>query len=471
MSDIKFGTDGWRAIIADTYTVSNVKRVAFATAKWLKKYHQNPLVVIGHDCRFGGPLFSMTTAKVLASEGIKVFLDKNFVSTPVISLCTKLLKANAGVIITASHNPPTYNGYKIKAYYGGPALPDMISEVEEMIIPASDVEFQLTEADELVEKKLLEYVNLSEMYTEHAKKSFDLKKIKNSGIKIAFNPMFGSAQNMLSALLPDVYCFNCEYNPLFNNTPPEPIMKNLEDFAAFIRKNDDIQIGIATDGDGDRIGILDSNGNFVDSHHMILMLINYLHKYKGLEGTIATSFSCSRKIAKMCQTFNLPHIITKIGFKYICEYMLKENILVGGEESGGIALSTHIPERDGIWIGLTLLEYMATTGKDLQDLIDEVYAITGPFNVDRNDLHISEELKIAVMKKCKNNEFASFGSYQVREVETTDGFKFIFDDDRSLMIRPSGTEPVLRTYAEAPDAEEVKKLLIEAERVIRECEV
>lgn len=457
MIKIKFGTDGWRAIIGDEYTLDNVKRVAAATADWLNQKYDSPSVVVGYDCRFGGDLFSKIAARVLANEGVKVYLSDNFASTPMVSLGAVQHNASAGVVITASHNPPMYNGYKLKGGYGGPMTPSMVSEVEDLI---EDVyEEELDSLEDFIESGSIEYTDLEEMYIEHCKKNFDLETIKQSGVRLGFDAMYGAGQNVIPRLLPNSVLLHCEYNPGFQGQAPEPIEKNLEEFSKLIANNDAIDMGLAVDGDADRLGLFNAKGAFVDSHHIILMLLNYLHGEKGITGKVATSFSVSNKVAKFCKEKGLEHIITKIGFKYICEYMIEDDILVGGEESGGIAVKGHIPERDGIWIGLTLLEYMAVTGKTLDDLINEVYAIVGRFAFERDDLHISEIQKQQIVQNCADNAYTDFGRYKIKHIDALDGYKFFFEDDSWVMIRPSGTEPVLRVYAEAATREEAKDII------------
>ncbi|MCB0739361.1 MAG: phosphoglucomutase/phosphomannomutase family protein, partial [Bacteroidetes bacterium] len=354
------------------------------------------------------------------------------------------------------HNPPSYNGFKVKGHYGGPALPSMISEIERLIPDSSTKTESL---DAYIASGMVEIVDLEQMYLDHVEASFDIDAIKNSGIRLAYDAMYGAGFPVFKRLFPEALLLHCEHNPGFNGQAPEPIMKNLTEFSQLIKDEGNVGAGLATDGDADRIGLLDVDGNFVDSHHIILMLIMYLHEHKGYTGKVATSFSCSGKIAKLCQHYGIEHIVTKIGFKYIAEYMLEDDILVGGEESGGIAVKGHIPERDGIWMALVIWEFMAKTGKTLNDLKQDVYNIVGPFAFDRYDLHITEELKQSIIAKCKNDEFTSFGNYQVQARETVDGFKFILDENSWLMIRPSGTEPVLRTYAEAPTYADCIKIL------------
>ncbi len=247
---------------------------------------------------------------------------------------------------------------------------------------------------------------------------------------------------------------------------PEPIEKNLKELEELIKKSGDIDCALATDGDADRIGLYNSKGEFIDSHHIILLLMHYLVKYKGMKGKVVTAFSTTPRVGQLAKHYNLDNEVVKIGFKYIATKMVEEDVLIGGEESGGIAVKGHIPERDGIWMGLIIWEFMAKSGKSLDDLINEVYEIVGSFKFERNDLHITEKLKLAIIEACKENKYNSFGDYKVDNVQTIDGFKYFFDDKRWMMIRPSGTEPVLRTYAEAPSIEEVRQILKMTEETI-----
>jgi phosphomannomutase len=466
MSKIKFGTDGWRAIIALDFTVENVARVTEAASKWLLKNNKTPSVVVGHDCRFAGELFAETTARVFLAHGIKVFLAKGFISTPMISLGAVKLKTNIGIIITASHNPPSYNGYKIKAHYGGPMGPELVQEIEDTIPEKATADYNAINLVEAQSKGLLEILSLEDMYVKHVENNFDLAAIKNSGMNLAYDSMFGAGQRVMKRLFPNIYHLHNDENPGFHGQAPEPIHKNLLEFSNFIKEKGNISCGLATDGDADRIGLYDNEGNFVDSHHIILLLIHYLVKYKNQKGKVAVAFSVSVRVKKMCEHYGLPLEVCKIGFKYICGIMVTEDVLVGGEESGGIAIKGHIPERDGIWMGLTIWEFMAKSGKSLKELIDEVYAITGPFWFERNDLHIDEAIKDKVLKNCKSGAYRQFGKYKVQKVDDLDGWKFFFDDNTWLMIRASGTEPVLRTYAEASTKEIAFDILADAKKVL-----
>jgi len=466
MSDIKFGTDGWRAIIAKDYTVDNVARVSIAVSIWLKENFTNPSVVIGHDCRFGGKLFAETSAKVFAYHKIHVKLAKGFVSTPMISLGVVKEKASLGVVITASHNPPTYNGYKLKGDFGGPLLPNNIAQVESFIPDKNNIDLDSLDIQSYVEDGLINYIDLETMYCEHVEANFDLDLINNSEMNFAYDAMFGSGMNVIKKLLPKTTLLHCDDNPGFLGIAPEPIYRNLKEFSELIKANNNIHCGLATDGDADRIGLFDSSGNFIDAHHLILLLIHYLVKYKGMSGKVVTAFSCSDKVKKICQHYDLEQETVKIGFKHIAGKMITEDVLLGGEESGGIATKGHIPERDGIWMGLILFEFMAKSGKTIEDLIDEVYEIVGSFSFERVDLHLTDALKNKVIQNCKDGSYSHFGDYKIVRTEDIDGYKYFFEDDSWLLIRPSGTEPVLRTYAESSSSERAFDILNSVKSVI-----
>lgn len=461
MGDIKFGTDGWRAIIAKDFTVENVARVAEATADWLLNRKRNASVTLGHDCRFAGELFAETVAKVMCSKGVKVNLAKGFVSTPMVSLGTVHSASDLGIIITASHNPPSYNGFKLKGSYGGPLSPADVSEIENRIPSSSSVNLSTGSLEEYQSSGLLQYTDLEDLYIQHVRKNFDLDAIRNSKLVLAYDAMFGAGQNVIKKLFPDITMLHCDDNPGFHGQAPEPIHKNLLEFSELIKSRGNINCGLVTDGDADRIGMYDSKGRFVDSHHIILLLIHYLCKYKGQRGKVCTAFSTTPKVEKICAHYKLPLETVKIGFKYICEIMIREDVLLGGEESGGIALKGHIPERDGIWVGLVIWEFMAKSGKTLEELIAEVYSIVGEFSFERSDLHLKEEVKNRIVENCVKRNYASFGKYAVKRMEDLDGFKYFFDDEQRewLLIRASGTEPVLRTYAESTTRENALDIL------------
>jgi phosphomannomutase len=269
-------------------------------------------------------------------------------------------------------------------------------------------------------------------------------------------------------LMPDITFLHCDNNPGFEGQAPEPIHRNLTEFSEVIKTSEgELDCGLAVDGDADRIGLYNSKGEFVDSHHIILLLIKYLVEEKKMSGKVIAAFSVSPKVKKMCDQLGLDVETVKIGFKHIAGHMVNEDVLLGGEESGGIAIKGHIPERDGIWMGLTIWEYMVKSGKTLEQLIDAVYEMVGAFKFERIDLHLQESDKLRIMQNCADDKYKSFGSYKVRKVETIDGYKYYFDNDEWVMIRPSGTEPVLRTYAESSDTDGAFKILKEVHETIQ----
>jgi phosphomannomutase len=461
---IKFGTDGWRAIIGLDFTVYNVGRVSKALADWLLSNHKNPTVVVGHDCRFGGDLFTETTAKVLCGNGVKVLLAQGFISTPMISLGVLKLKAQQGVVITASHNPPSYNGYKLKGAHGGPSSPKDIAAVEalipeEVVIPSQSL-------SHWKEKGLLEYVNLEDMYVDYLREKFDFETLAKSPFKMAYDAMFGAGQNVIRRLLPNAVLLHCDDNPGFHGQAPEPLDKNLKELAHTVATTPEIKIGLATDGDADRIGLYNEDGQFVDAHNIILLLIHYLHKYKGMTGKVVIAFSVTDRVKKLCEKYGLPVEVTAIGFKYISEIMVHEDVLAGGEESGGIAVKGHIPERDGIYDGLVLYEFMTKTGKTLKELCEEVYNIVGRFVYERNDLHIDNDIKNAIIKKASDGGYKQFGKYSFNRTESIDGIKYHLDNGGWVMLRASGTEPLLRVYAEGNSKEETLDILEDVKETI-----
>lgn len=467
MKRIKFGTDGWRAIIASDFTVENLSRLSLATANWLMKKYQEPLVIIGYDCRFGGEMFASTVAKVLASKGVRVLISERYTSTPAVSFSVIKYQAQLGVVITASHNPPEYNGYKLKGSYGGPLPDDDLRDIENMIDYENQFDLDLIKYDQLLEKGIIRYENLDEVYIDHITNNFNIELLRKNASSLAFDPMYGSGQNILPFIIPGINVIHGKQDYSFNNIPPEPLEKNLQEFCSYIKKRKSVRLGLAVDGDADRIALVDEKGNYIDSHHIILLLIHYLAGYKKEKGIIVTGFSSTVKVEKLAEYYRLPVIRVRIGFKQIAGYMIREDVLVGGEESGGISVKGHMPERDGIWMGLLIWEWMLETGKSLSELIQEVYKLTGSFAFARSDLSIDKDLKSRVMNLCVQEAYNEFGKYRVRNIEELDGYKFFFTDDSWLMIRPSGTEPILRTYAEAPTSKEVAEILKTAEEVIR----
>ena len=466
MDKIKFGTDGWRAIIARDYTIDNVVKISLATALWLTRKFKNPTAVIGYDCRFGGEMFMEATAKILASKGVRVFVAERFVTTPMVSLGVVKLKAHCGIIITASHNPPEYNGYKLRGEHGGPMFEKDLKDVENLIVNDIEIDLELLNWNYLLEQGLINYIDLESIYIKEIRDTYDIEGISKSGLSFAFDAMYGSSQSVFRKLLPGIQTLHCEVNPSFRGIPPEPIRKNLHELTELVWNKKNIDCSIAVDGDGDRIAMFDRESAFLDANQILLLLIHYLAGYRRLNGKVVASISTTSRVEKICQYYNLEVIRTRVGFKELSKIMTEEPILVAGEESGGIALGNHIPERDAIWAGLMIWQWMLECGKPLSELMTEVLSITGPFAYERANMDLNRVLRNKILDKCKSGDFSNFGRFTVIRTEDIDGYKFHFNENQWLMIRSSGTEPLLRLYAEAETEETAQEIIFSGMKVI-----
>ncbi len=466
MEKIKFGTDGWRAIIARDYTIDSVSKVAYATALWLTRKYKGPTAVIGYDCRFGGEMFMEAVAKILASKSIRVYISEQFVSTPMVALGVRMLKANCGIMLSACNGPVNYNGYKLKGDHGGPMFEKDIKDIENLISNENEIDLELLNWNYLLEQGLIQYINLENIYIKQIRDSFSLDAFKESGLRFAFDAMYGSGQNIIKKLLPETVTLHCEVNPGFNGIPPDPVRKNLHELAELITHNKDIDYGLAVDGDADCLAVFDGEGNLIDANTILLILIHYLAGYKHATGKVVAGFSSTEKVQKICAHYALPLILSRIGFKEIARIMTEETILVAGEESGGIALGDHLPERDGLWAGLLVARAMIDTGKSLRQLLDEVLAITGPFAYERIDLELNRNLRNKVIENCKNELYKNFGTFKVNKTVALDGYKYYFSESQWLLIRASGTEPVIRLYAEAEKPEDTQAIIMAARNAL-----
>ncbi len=462
---IEFGTDGWRAVIADDYTFANLERVAQATANWLHDdYGDAPSIVLGHDTRFLGAEFAERAARVLADAGVAVTLADAIVPTPAVSWATQAAGHDAGVVITASHNPPSYNGYKIKAHFGGPAPPDMIASVEAAVPDHNLDGTALTPFGTLAANGAVQADGVRGGYLDALRDALNIAAIQNADLTIAHDAMFGAAQGLVEALLGDgVVSLRHDHNPGFHGVAPEPIADRLGELSDTVATSD-AQVGLANDGDGDRIGMVDENGDFVSSHRILALLVKYLHEERGLTGSIVKTFSTTHLLDKMGARYGLDVETTPIGFKHIAPKMAEGDVLVGGEESGGIAAAGHIPERDGVYIGLLIVEMMVERGMTLSALVDELLEEFGPHYNYRDDIHIREDQKAGVLDRLDTQGgLDSVDGHAVEEVRTLDGFKHVTDRGW-LLIRPSGTEPVLRVYSEAESPEAAEALVKDASK-------
>lgn len=469
---IRFGTDGWRAVIAETFTFGNLRRVAQAVADYITKevaangaQSSAPEMVVGFDTRFLSDRFAIETARVLAANGIVTWLARTDAPTPAISYNIVHKKATAGVVITASHNPPRYNGFKLKAAYGGSALPEQCAEVERFLELAQREGRgpNLMDYDRAIEEGLIRRFNPTNTYYEHLETLVDIDKISQGELTIVADPMYGSGRTAIRAILSRTRCkvheIRGEMNPGFGGIHPEPIRKYLDMMAATINSVH-ADVGIATDGDADRVGAMDGDGTFVDPHTIMSLALRYLAERRGWRGDVVKTVSTTMMINRIAARYGLTVHETPVGFNHIADHMLHGDVLIGGEESGGMSIKGHIPEGDGILMGLLLLEIMADAKAPLKEIVADLQREFGPTCYDRTDFTLKKPVpKREMVERLHAAAPPTMAGETVREILTFDGIKFVLADDSWLLIRPSGTEPVLRVYAEARDAEMVKALL------------
>jgi alpha-D-glucose phosphate-specific phosphoglucomutase len=465
---IRFGTDGWRAVISDTFTFNNLRLVAQAIADYVRNEEQNHHdleVVIGFDTRFLSDRYATEVARVMAGNGIVAWLTRADAPTPAISYSVVEKKAAAGIMITASHNPPRYNGLKLKAAYGGAALPQQARRVEHYL---EEAEAQargpnIMDYHRALDRGLIQRFDPAWTYYEHVGQLVDLDMISSGELRVVADAMYGSGRGCIAEMLSRTRChvheIRSELNPGFGGIHPEPIAKYLNALVAAINTYH-ADVGLATDGDGDRIGAMDAHGSFVDPHHIFALALRYLVERRGWKGTVVKTVSTTMMVDRLAAKYGLPLKETPVGFNYIADHMLKDDVLIGGEESGGIGIKGHIPEGDGVLMGLLLLEIIADAGVPLHELITDLQREAGPVCYTRTDLRLRHRVvKQDLVARLTDGAPSSIGGTSVQEVDTLDGVKYRLSDDSWLLIRPSGTEPVLRVYAEAPVEDGVKALL------------
>jgi phosphomannomutase len=478
---ISFGTDGWRAVIADSFTFENVRLVARAIARYVQWEGRRGLsvyrertggtypspfrpagrgLVIGYDTRFLSPRFARAVAEEVAGQGVPVMLSDEFAPTPAISQAVRDLDAAGAIIVTASHNPAEYNGIKFKPEYASSGLP----EIMDAIVPFIREEQKQASAPPPHAAPIRGFSPL-EGFRKELRALVDLERIGKSSLDIVVDPMHGAGVGVIRSLLPGVREIRGNPDPTFGGYNPEPIDKNLGplvDALASGRAPAEKRVGVATDGDADRVGAMDGSGHFFNSHEIFAVMMWHLVLRKGWKGGVVKTFSTSEMIPRLAKHFGLPVYQTPIGFKYIVEHMLEHDILMGGEESGGLGIKNHIPERDGILSSLLLLEAAAWDDESVRQVVSRIHEITGPFAYDRTDLHLpTREQMAAVVTGLARQSPATFAGRKVERVETVDGVKFVLADDAWILFRPSGTEPVLRVYCEARSRSEVDSILAE----------
>jgi alpha-D-glucose phosphate-specific phosphoglucomutase len=463
--DIRFGTDGWRGVIADDYTFENVRRVAGAIAAYVLK-NEDPAsgLVIGYDTRFGSRRFAQAAAEVLASAGIPIRIANDYTPTPALSYAVKNLGTAGGVMITSSHNPWDWNGVKFKATYGGSATPAIIKEIEANVHGGAMPKGKTASIEE---------VDFKKPYVEAITRFADLDKIAKANFKFAIDCMYGAGRNVLSEIfakrgIPHVQ-IRSEVNPLFPGINPEPILPHVR-AAQEIVVREKCHAAFITDGDADRIGAAAEDGSYVDSHKIFSILLQWVLKYhKDWRGDVVRAFNTTRMLDRIAARHGRKLLECGIGFKYICDLMLERQILIGGEESGGIGFQRHLPERDGILNALLLANVMADEGKSLGQLVAALQSEYGPHFYARRDLRIPNDIKEAAIARAAAADTTSLGRYKILKKENLDGIKFFLDapiQDRGaeawILLRSSGTEPLMRIYAEASSPELVQEMLEEA---------
>jgi phosphomannomutase len=472
MSEIEFGTDGWRAVIAEEYTFANLARVAQATAAWLRgtRGGDDPAVVVGHDARFLGRRFAVRAARVLAAEGVHVVLGEGVTATPAVSHATQARGADAGVVITASHNPPAYSGFKLKADFGGPAPPAQVTEVEKRIPPQAPALEDLPPFEVLQSDGKIEETDLTAGYLDALREILNVEAVQEAGLRVGHDAMYGASRGLVRRLLgaEHVVELHADDNPGFNGTPPEPIARHLSDFLDLIPR-EGCDVGIANDGDGDRIGMADENGRYVTAHEIMALLAKYLHEERGRDGRIAKTFAATHMLDKMAARYGLPMETEPVGFKHLAPKLVGRDggpdVLVCGEESGGIAASGHIPERDGVYIGLLVVEMMVERGQPLSALVRELHEEFGPHHYHRRDIRTTDAQKAEALDRLEDaGGLAEVDGHAVEAMDTLDGYKHLCGGNRWVLVRPSGTEPVLRVYAEAETPRAAQALVEDAAR-------
>ncbi|MGH9811676.1 MAG: phosphoglucomutase/phosphomannomutase family protein [Candidatus Acidiferrales bacterium] len=461
---IHFGTDGWRGVIARDFTRENVELVARALARYLVEFEDiRKGVFVAYDTRFAADRFARQVAEILTSVGVDVRLASGPTPTPALSYAVRSQNAAAGVMLTASHNSPEWLGIKLKAGYGGSASPRAVQEIERILSQPSLLPRVLPQP------RRIEVVDLKPAYLARLAELVDLNRIAEAGLRLAVDPMHGAGSGCLRALLEErgITCLEVRgaTDPLFGGTQPEPIEAALSPLRQTVLEGD-CDAGLATDGDADRVAALDARGTFVDPHKIFALVFRHLVERKNFRGEVAKTVSVSKMIDRMAERYGVDCHETPIGFKHIAELMLERDLLLGGEESGGIGIRPHLPERDGLLVSLLLAEIIAVEGKPLADCVADLQREFGPLHFRRIDLHLEPAQKQRALARLADDSLRKLAERVVIGRETTDGLKFHLLNAGWVMARASGTEPVLRIYAEAPDPVLLDRIVAAVESLI-----
>ncbi len=462
MTQIKFGTDGWRAIIAEDFTFANLDRVAQASADY---WNANPIsgcdpkIVVGYDRRFLSDQFAQRTSEILAANGFQVILTARPTPTPAVSYLVKQQKALGGVMITASHNPAAFNGFKLKAHFGGSAESAMCQAIEAQLDRRPIRAMPLSDA---LRDRTISVQDIQPAHFKAIKRLVDFRLIGRSKLRFAHDAMYGVGAGCFEELLAGTRCqvttLNGAYNPSFGGINPEPIPKNYTASSAWLRKHPH-DLCLVTDGDADRVGAMDGCGNALSTHQVICLLLQHFIRHRPEKGRMVKALTATSMVEKICADHGLECTETAVGFKYVAAEILKGGVLLGAEESGGIAFPGHVPERDGILSGLMLLEVLATERQPITKLLAQLEKRYGPHGYARIDTHFPLEKRAALMEFCRTHPPSKLLGSPLADMKSYDGVKFIAKDGSWLMLRGSGTEPILRIYAEARSDEDAQKLL------------
>ena len=461
---IKFGTDGWRAVIAEDFTFENVRYCAQGVADYLLKTKMAGRgIVIGYDTRFASGDFAAAAAEVLAGNGIKVYLTPAATPTPVISYGVLAKKAAGAIIITASHNPGEWNGFKYKDENGWSASDEITSKIVDFISKAfTACKVNRVPLADAKKKGLVVMSDLAPAYFDQIARLVDIAGLRSTDLKLVVDPMYGAGAGYLKKILSGgttrLVEIHSEPNPLFPGLHPEPILPHLNDLAAAVKKNQ-ANVGLATDGDADRMGIIDEKGNFITQLQVFALLCLYLLEVRDERGPIIKTLTTTSMAYRLGEMFDVPVHETAVGFKFVAPLMRSENAIIGGEESGGYGFRGHVLERDGILASLYFLDFMLKTGKSPSELIEYLFSRVGPHHYRRVDIKFPETERQAIIGRVWNNSPTAIDNVKVTKLDTTDGFRFILVDNSWLLIRFSGTEPLLRIYAETDSPERAERLL------------
>jgi phosphoglucomutase len=456
---IKFGTSGWRGIIGEDFTFENVRLATQGIANYLKKSGQKGNgVVIAYDTRFLSEKFASEGAKIIAFNGIQAYLCTRDVPTPCASFETVRRKAMGAINFTASHNPPEYNGLKFSTSNGAPALPEVTKQIETEIHALEEKKERI---DVYEKTELIEEIDPKDRYLTELRSKVDIDVIRKSGLRIAIDSLYGTSRDYLDYFLleagVEVKIIHNFRDPYFGGFSPECNEKNLSDLRNIV-SSESYDLGLATDGDADRFGIVDDRNRFVSPNIVLALLALYLKRHREIPGGLARSVATTHLIDSIARKLDVPLYETPVGFKYIGELILEDKIALGGEESAGMSMRRHLPEKDGILACLLVAEMVARTGKKLNQLVEEMYEEFGYYYSKRIDLKLTPQLKESLASKLANPP-KQLNGLEVRDVNTTDGVKLIFDDQTWLLFRLSGTEPVARVYAEACSPKDLKHVL------------